>query len=305
MRIGSWPTGDTLEQTITGFQQLEADGFSHGWLPNLFGHDAMTTIALAGAQTTTLEMGTFVVPTYPRHPTVMAQQALSVAAATGNRFVLGIGLSHQIVIEGMLGLDFSKPVRHMREYLEVLGPLLAGEAVAYTGAEFQVNAQLTVTDAEPPPIVVAALGPQMLRVTGRLADGTATWLAGAKYLESTVVPLMSEGATAGGRGQPRIIAGLPVVVTSDADGARQWVAENFEGYGDLPSYRRVLDGSGADGPADVAVVGSEEEVERELRRLQEIGVTDFDAAIGGPDDETKERTRAFLAAMNAELATTG
>jgi 5,10-methylenetetrahydromethanopterin reductase len=302
MRIGGSPGGTTLEETVGGFKRLESEGYASGWLPNIFSHDAMTTIALAGGITSTIEMGSFVVPTYPRHPTALAQQALSTAAATGGRFILGIGLSHQIVIEGMFGLDFSKPVRHMREYLEVLGPLLRGEAVSYRGEEYTINAQITVPDAEAPQVVVAALGPQMLRVTGRLADGTATWLAGAPYLESTVVPEMSQAAADAGKPQPRVIAGLPIAVTTEPDKAREWVEKNFEGYGDLPSYRRVMDGSNAAGPADVAIVGSEEEVERELRRLKEIGVTDFNGAIAGHDEETRKRTHEFLLAMDKELA---
>lgn len=301
MRIGSAPGGTTLGETVAGFKRLEEEGFASGWLPNIFSHDAMTAIALAGDQTSTLEMGTYVVPTYPRHPFVMAQQTLSTAAATGNRFVLGIGLSHRMVIEDMWGFDFSTPVRHMREYLELLGPLLRGEAVSYEGAEYRVNAQLDVTDADPPPVVVAALGPQMLRLTGRLADGTATWLAGAPYLESTVVPEMSQAAAEAGKPRPRVIAGLPVAITSDVEAARAAIGEAMPGYGDLPSYRRVLDGSGAQGPAEVAIVGSEEEVERELRRLAEIGVTDFQASIAGQDAETQDRTREFLLAIQDEL----
>jgi F420-dependent oxidoreductase-like protein len=206
-----------------------------------------------------------------------------------------------MVIEDMWGFDFSKPVRHMREYLEVLGPLLRGEAVSYEGEEYRVNAQLDVPDAEPPSVVVAALGPQMLRLTGRLADGTATWLAGAPYLESTVVPEMSQAAAEAGKPRPRVIAGLPVTITSDVEAARSAIAEAMPIYSELPSYRRVLDGSGAEGPGDVAIVGSEEEVERELRRLHEIGVTDFLASIAGQDEETLERTREFLLAIKDDL----
>ena len=167
MRISSSPGGTTLGETVAGFKRLEEEGFASGWLPSIFSHDAMTTIALAGDQTSTLEMGTYVVPTYPRHPFVMAQQALSTAAATGNRFVLGIGLSHRMVIEDMWGIDFSTPVRHMREYLELLGPLLRGEAVSYEGEEYRVNLALDVPGATPVPILIAALGDQMLKIAGK------------------------------------------------------------------------------------------------------------------------------------------
>ena len=289
----------TLADVIEQARQAEADGFASAWMANIFGPDAITTLALAGQVTSTIELGTFVVPTYPRHPTAIAQTALTAAAATNGRFTLGIGLSHKLVIEDMFGLDYSKPIRHMREYLSVLNPLLAGEAVRFRGEEYRVAAQISVGGANRPPVIVAALGPQMLKLAGRMADGTATWMGGPKYLADTAVPLITAAAKEAGRPAPRIISGFPIAVTNKRDEARQSASKVFEIYGQLPSYRAVLDVEGAKDAADVAIVGDESEVERALRNLAEAGVTDLNGSpfpVPG-DPEAPARTRTFLARL--------
>jgi F420-dependent oxidoreductase-like protein len=218
---------------------------------------------------------TAVVPTYPRHPFVMAQQALTAQVASGGRFVLGIGLSHKIFIENMLGLSYEKPAKHIREYLERLAPLLRGEPVAYRGEQYRVHGTLQLPGVPPVPLIVAALGPRMLELTGRLADGTITWMTGPKTLESLTIPKLTRAAAAAGRPAPRVIASLPVALTSNPDKAREAAAKTFGVYGQIPSYRAMLDREEAAGPADVAIVGDERTLQRELRRLAEIGVTDF------------------------------
>jgi F420-dependent oxidoreductase-like protein len=264
-------------------------------MANIFGLDAITTLAIAGRATQRVELGTAVVPTYPRHPTAMAQQALTAQAACGGRFVLGIGLSHKIVIEDMFGLSFEQPARHMREYLEVLGPLLRGEQVRYKGELFRVAAQIAVPGAQAPQVLVAALGPVMLALTGRLADGTITWMCGPKTLEDHIVPRLRQGASDAGRGEPRVVAGLPIVVTRNKDAARKTIAEQLVIYGQLPSYRAMLDREGAAGPADVALVGDEAELGRELDRLRDVGVTDLVAAVVAVEKDAEKRTLEFLA----------
>ncbi len=300
MRILAPPNGTTLAGKIEAVRELEADGFAGAFLPSM-GHDAMTVLALAAGETSEIELGTFVIPTYTRHPVAMAQQALATNAAAGGRFTLGIGLSHEVVIRDSWGLDFSRVVRHTREYLEVLQPLMRGEQVDVEGEMFQVHSQLELPDCEAPPVIVAALGPQMLRVTGRLADGTALWLAGPKWIEEVVIPEMGAAARDAGRPDPRVIAGVPISVTSDPDACRQRISRAFAMYNTLPSYQRVIQGSGADDPAGVAIVGSEEEIERELLRWRDIGVTDFYAAFEGVSADERQRTREFIAALAPSL----
>ena len=251
-------------------------------------------LALAGREVPRIELGTSVVPTFPRHPMALAQQALTVNAACGGRLCLGIGLSHQVVIESMMGLSFDKPVRHLRDYLSVLMPLLHDGKVSYDGDAYRAHAAITVNGATAPDVVVAALGPQLLALAGRLADGTLTWCVGPDTLRDFTVPTITAAAEAAGRPEPRIIAALPVAVTADPAAARERAAATFAIYGQLPSYRAMLDREGVAGPADLAILGSEQQVADGVAALAEVGVTDFAAAEIGATADEREATRAVL-----------
>ncbi len=290
----------TVDDLVAQAKAAERDGFASGWFANIFGMDAILACALCGRETTKLELGTAVTPTYPRHPTAMAQQALSASAACKGRFSLGIGLSHQLVIEGMLGLSFAKPFSHMREYMAVLGPLLREGKVDFKGEEFRVQSTLAVTGGTPPPILLAALAPKMLALAGTEADGTITWMTGPKTLREHTVPRIGEAAAKAGRKAPRVVAGLPIVVTEDVAAAREVASRAFQVYGFLPSYRAMLDREGVEGPGDVAVTGDESAVGEQLQRLAEAGVTDFLAAIypvGKDPAASIARTRATLISL--------
>jgi F420-dependent oxidoreductase-like protein len=283
-----------LDELVAEAKAAEARGFAFLSVPNIFGLDAIGALTVVGRETERIELATGVVPTPPRHPTTMAQQALTAQAASGGRFVLGIGLSHKIVIEDMLGLSYAKPALQMREYLEVLMPLVQGRPVSFQGEIFRVNAGLQVGGAAPVPVVVAALGPRMLKVAGTLADGTATWMTGLKTLASHTVPSIGAAAKEAGRPEPRVIAALPIALTNDPDGAREVAGRAFQIYGSLPSYRAMLDREGAAGPGDVAIVGSESDLRTGLRQLAEAGVTDFAASVYAADGDAVERSTAFL-----------
>ena len=261
--------------------------------------DAIVAAALCGRETSRIELGTAVVPTFPRHPVAMAQAALSAQAAARGRFALGIGLSHQMVIERMLGLSFAKPYSHMREYLAVLGPLIRTGSVQHAGDEFRVAANVAVPGATPCPILVAALAPRMLALAGREADGTITWMTGPRTLREHTAPRICEAAAKAGRPRPRIVVGLPIAVTADVEAARASAGRAFQVYGFLPSYRAMLDREGAEGPADVAIVGDASAVGEQLERLAEAGATEF-LAVPFPvegDPEVVERTRTLLAGL--------
>jgi F420-dependent oxidoreductase-like protein len=286
----------TIDNLVAQAKQAEADGFASGWFANIFGMDAIMAAAVCAQATSRIELGTAVVPTYPRHPVAMAQAALSAAAISGGRFSLGIGLSHQIVIEGMLGLSFAKPYSHMKEYLAVLGPLVRGGRVDFAGSEFRVNANVSVPGAKPCPILVAALAPRMLALAGRETDGTITWMTGPKTIREHTVPRICEAAAAAGRPTPRVVVGLPIAVTKEVDAARASASRSFQIYGMLPSYRAMLDREGAEGPANVAIVGDESAVGEAIGRLREAGATDLLAipfAVEG-DRGAVGRTRELL-----------
>ena len=291
----------TIDAVLAQFEQAEARGFASAWIPSVRSYDALTTIALAGRVTSRIEMATFVIPTFPRHPSALAEQALTTQAAAGGRLTLGIGLSHRVSMEGRLGFDWDHPVRHLREYLGCLTPLLRGEATTFAGQEYRLDeAQVTVPDATPPSVLVAALGPQLLRLTGRLADGTAIWMGGPRYIAEHAVPTIITAAREAGRPAPRIVAGLPICVTSNAEATRERANRAFGRYGELPSYRAVLDRQEAGtGPGDVALIGDEAAVQAGIDELRAAGVTDLVASVYAPRGEDAERTYALLRAQPA------
>jgi 5,10-methylenetetrahydromethanopterin reductase len=292
----------TLDGMVAQVRQAEKDGFATAWFPNIFGLDAMTVAAIAGRETSRIELGTAVVPTYPRHPVTMAQQALSTQAATKGRFALGIGLSHQIVIEGMLGLSFAKPYSHMKEYLAVLAPLIRSGSVSYHGSEFRVAANVSVAGGTACAILLAALAPRMLALAGSEGDGTITWMTGLKTLREHTVPRLSEAAANAGRPAPRVAVGLPIAATTQVAEAKATAGRLFQVYGALPSYRAMLDREGVEGPADVALLGDEDALGEQLQRLADTGATDFMAApyaVGADRAGSMARTRAFLRSFAA------
>lgn len=286
----------TLEGLLKSAQVAEEKGFDSVWMANIFGFDAISALSLVGQVTSTIELGTAVTPTYPRHPTAIAQQALTAAAASQNRFSLGIGLSHKMVIEDMFGFSYDKPARHMREYLSVLGPLLNGETANFSGEQYKVaNVKLEVPGAERVPVLVAALGPVMLKLAGELADGTVTWMTGAQTLADHIIPGITKGASAAGKPAPKVAAGFPILLTNKVDEAKARIDKVLAIYGMLPSYRAMLDREGAAGPSDIAIVGDEAALQAGMQRLKDIGVTDFCASIVADGSEEFDRTFDFLA----------
>jgi F420-dependent oxidoreductase-like protein len=287
----------SLDAAVEAAGRAEAEGFHGFHVPQIFGLDALTTLAVVGRQVPRIELGTGVVPTYPRHPMMLAGQALTTQMACGGRLLLGIGLSHQVVIESMFGMSFEKPARHMREYLSILGPLLHGEPVAFSGETLSTSASLAIEGVDAPPVVVAALGPLMLKLAGQMADGTVTWMTGPATIAEHTVPAITAAAAEAGRQAPKVVVGLPVCVTDDPDGARERAAKIYAMYGFLPSYRAMLDREGAEGPADVAIVGDEATVVAGIERIATAGATDFSAAEFAAGDDERRRTRELLRSL--------
>ena len=305
MRIGLFVGALALMRDVAErlhrISDAERDGFDSYWLPQHFGADMLTVIAMAGMQTNRIELGTAVVPTYPRHPVALAQQALTAQVAVGGRLTLGIGVSHRSTIEDWLGLPYAHPARHIEEYLSVLRPLLRESGVDFQVREFRVKAELQIPDADMVscPVVMAALGPRMLEIAGRLADGTVTWMTGPNTLRDHVVPRLQESAAAAGNPPPRVCVGMPVAVTDRPDRARDRANRLFQHYAALPSYRSMLEREGVEGPGDIAIVGSEAAVEDQLRQLAELGATDLLATIFPVDGSQASvtRTRSLLQSL--------
>jgi F420-dependent oxidoreductase-like protein len=303
MDIGIMVGGGGLAAVTDAVREAADAGFRRAWLPQIFGVEALTAIAVAGREVPGIELGTAVVPTYPRHPLVLAGQALTASAAVGpGRLHLGIGLSHQLVIEGMLGMAFEKPALHMREYLSALRPALEGQPVDVQGETLRASTlmgPITVDDAPPVPILVAALGPALLRVAGELADGTLTWMAAPSVIGNRIAPSIATAADQAGRPPPRVGVGLPVAVTDDVPGVLERAATTYAVYGTLPSYKRLLDEAGLDGPAGAVIAGDEDEVAGRIRALADVGATEFLASpVGGR--AVRQQTLRVLGALSQE-----
>jgi 5,10-methylenetetrahydromethanopterin reductase len=299
MRVGIFfPTAEqgTVAEMVERFGALEAAGFTSGWLPQSAGHDAVTLLAVVGAAVPRLELGTAVVPTYPRHPLMLAAQALTANQAAGGRLRLGIGLSHKMSIEPRYGLSYDKPARHMREYLSILLPAVRDGAADFAGEVLTGRGAVTVAEGVAPPVLLAALQPQMLRLAGSLADGTITWCTGKVTLEEQIVPHVTAAAAEAERAAPGVVVALPVIVTDDEADGRVKAGRQLEGYGRIPVYRAVLDREGADGPADVSIVGDAASVTRQLEHLAAVGMTEFVGILCGTEAD-RIRTRDHLASL--------
>ncbi len=317
MRIGVM-VGPERGRYATKVERLQADakwaeeaGFSSVWVPQIPDEfDALTAATLVGLATSRIEVGTAVVPVQPRHPIALAQQALSVQAVLSGRLALGLGVSHHWIIDDMLGLPYEKPAAMMRSYLDVLDAALAGPGPVDVENEiFTVHNPLDITDIAPTPVLIAALGPIMLRLAGERTDGTILWLADERAIASHVVPHITRAAASAGRPAPRVVAGVPVCVCDDSDvdvavaRANRILSEAEVS----PNYQRLLDAGDATSVGDILAAGSEASVEKRLRSFADAGVTDVSiriVPIGDNRDEllaSRQRTRDYLTSLNGEL----
>jgi 5,10-methylenetetrahydromethanopterin reductase len=291
---GATPPAQLVQQA----RAAEMDGFPSAWCVHFSRTiDALSALAAAAVVTSTIELAVGVVPTYPRHPIALAQQAATVQALAGGRLTLGVGVSHRPVIEGMHGLPYVHPARHMREYLSVLGPLLREGRANFRGEFYAVEAELTVPDTTPVSILVGGLSANMVRLAGELADGVVTWMAGPRSLEGDVLPNLKEGADAGGRPSPRMVVALPVAVCDDIEAGREAADVAFARYRTLTNYRRLMDREGILSPAEIALIGPEAAVGDRLRAYAALGATEFWPVVfpvGTDPAASVERSRAFL-----------
>ena len=292
---------DTLSQFVGALSRIVDRGFTSLWLPQLpagsgvSGWDPLVALALVGQRAPEVRLGTAVSVIYGQHPFTLARQVATTSAAVGDRLTLGLGVSHPVVVEA-LGYRYDRPAAFLDEYLTALLPALAGQAVDVHGEFLTAVGQLEVPQAPVPSVVLAALGPRMLRIAGSRTDGTVTTWVGPRTLAEHIVPSLTKAAADAGRPAPRVIASLPVVLATDTDAVRATINKDFAAAGSMPAYRAVFDREGVTGPGDVSIVGDEAYVKSQLNRLADIGVTEF---VGIPfgDAETRERTVDLLAAL--------
>lgn len=303
MRIGLAGVGANLDALVRQAERAEADGFTTLWYVSPILGDPLAAMALAARATSRIELGTSVLQTYACHPLLQAHRAANIAAALGDagRLTLGVGPSHQLVVENTLGESYAAVGRHTEEYVQVLAALLRGEQVSFAGEEFRVNAgPITLPDGAAVPVLIGALGPRLLRVAGQYAAGTVTWMANATAVENHVAPRIRKAATDAGRPEPRIVVGLPVAVHEDVAEARSTATQQFGFYGALPNYQRIMAHGKVDGPAEAAIVGDEASVAAQLGALLDAGATDIWAApfpVGDNRAASRARTLDLLKAL--------
>ena len=300
MKIGILGLGDqySIDTVVAGAALAAEEGFDTYWLPGEI--DPISALVAAGRQVPDIKLATSVIPIYSRHPVALAAEALMTNLALGGRFILGIGLSHRPIVETKWGQPFDRPVRLLREYLTILSSLLEHREVDFQGEMLAAHMTLRADGAPRPKLLVAAMGPQTLKVTGRLADGTDTWMTGPRTLAELTVPTITAAASERGRPAPTIAVGVPLCVTSDVAGARERAAADYNHHAGFNSYRTMLDREGLAMPADIAIVGDEDVVRADLVTYKNLGVTDFIASPFGSTVE-QQRSRAFLRTVIDEL----
>src|SRR6476661_3542389 len=284
---------DRLAGLLDDGRTAESDGFASFWIPQVPGYlDAMTAVALLGQVTDRIEIGTAVVPIQTRHPLIMAQQALTTQVACSGRFRLGLGPSHHWIISDQLGLAYDRPALLVRDYIDVLTAAFAGPGpLAVDNDTFRVHSPVDVTDAFDMRVLVAALGPAMLRIAGERTGGTILWMADERAIGDYVVPRITEAAAAAGRAGIRVVAGVPVALCSnnEVDAARAYASEVL-GHADFsPNYVRLLEHGDAEDVGDTMAAGSESAIVERLRSYRDAGVTDLAARVVPLGDDAAAR----------------
>lgn len=291
----------SLTRAVDSLGALHNEGFRRVWTPQMPNEpDALTMITAAGLQVPEIGLGTAVLPMQTQHPMNLAQRALTVNSLLHGRLSLGLGLSHQLVTEGMWGVPYSSPVKRTNEFLDGLLPLLAGDKVSAKGDFTTTRGQLSFVDAPEPEVYLAALGPKMLEVAGRRTRGTITWMTGPQTLATHIIPSLRAAADDAGReaGSVRTVAALPVCVTPAVDEARERASRAFAIYDTLPSYRAMLDREGYTHAWDAAIIGDADFVASQIRAIKDLGVDEFVAIDFARDGEERARTRDVLRGLD-------
>lgn len=327
MRIGLFISetgihGSTIDVLVANAKWAEENGIDTGWVPHIpWSLDALTALAIVGRETSRIELGTAVVPTWSHHPYGMAQHALTTQAACNGRLAFGIGPSHRNVAENWYGANYDAVIHHVRDYVDVLdacstaqrqanetngGPGGFGGTVEFIGDRYSVHSILDVPGATEVPVYLAALAPLMLKLAGERAAGTITWMCDEHTHATHVLPKLSAAAAGVGRPTPRVIAGLPVAVCDNAAKGKAVADSKFDMYRHIPNYARMLELGESGSPSEVAIIGTEDQVAERIASYEASGVTDLSAmmfAVGDDDaerSENLERTRQLLAKLARE-----
>jgi F420-dependent oxidoreductase-like protein len=277
----------TAQKVLRSIKRAEQAEVPMAWVPSHpVGPDGLAITMAAAVQTSTIGLGTGIAITYPRHPLTLANEALVMAELAPGRFRLGIGASHKPAIEGQYGLDFARPISHIREYITVLHSLLWEGRVDFSGEYYRVKAEYPSV-IEPPriPIVVAALRKNMLRLAGEVSDGAILISATPAYVRSIALPAMEEGAKLAQRPRPPLIVSAPIVLTTDFGKVRAIAHAGAAAYAQYPTYAKMFkegsyaltpDGKLADETIhEMYVYGDEDTIRKRLYAMHAAGADEI------------------------------
>ena len=285
----------TVEEARAAARFAEAAGFDGLWISQGMAVDPIVALACVGAEAPTLkEFGTSVVPLYGRHPVGLAQLAMTAQTALGGRFTLGIGAASKQQAEERLGLAWDRPFSFTRDFVNGLQPLLARQEAQVVGEQVTTRAKLAIT-APDTPILLAALGPRMLRFAGERLAGTTLGQCGPRTIATYVLRHLDAAAEAAGRARPRVMALVRICVTEDHSGAFALAQAVSARYQAVPSYARVLEKEGLADPAELHLIGSWQQVLDGLAAYAEAGVSDLRIEVSAHTEAAREATRLALA----------
>jgi 5,10-methylenetetrahydromethanopterin reductase len=289
----------SVADVILAAHQASEIGAASFWVPNFFGLDALTTLAVVGQSVPTIALGTAVVPVFGRHPRVLAQQARTVHSAIGNRLQLGVGLSHRPLVEDVLQPWPPSPVAYLDRYVSQLSEMCRTTTVPSD----TTSTAIRVVTEQPVPVLCAALGPKTLAIAGKHADGVVLWSVGPNTVAQLTVPTLRISASEAERITPsRIVLGVPIVVTDDEAAARDRIARRFGAFEVMPSYRAALERENVASIAEIAIVGDRTKVVAGIERFEASGVTELLANDLASTPQERLETRTFLAQWIVENA---
>jgi F420-dependent oxidoreductase-like protein len=288
MKLSLFDSTNNIDDAVANAHRANEQGMHRYWAPQIMNADPISVLSVVGREVPTILLGTSVVAMHTTLPQTLAQQSLTINNISGGRFTIGIGTNHEPVLEMVYGIPWRKPYTHMREYLDALIPLLNDQKVVTEGDFVTARTGINVK-AEPAGVMLAALGPKMLKLAADRTDGTITWMTGPVTIESHVRPSIGDDA--------QIVAGVGIQVTDDVEAARAQANVDLAIYGQLPSYRAMLDREGAETPGDMVLMGDAETIRAGLLAYKAAGATECALNILGD----KEAAWEAVAPLGATL----
>ena len=309
--VGLHVTGRTAVEIVDGIVAAEQRGVAAAWLTTGgTAPDGLTVLAAAAIRSERILLGTAITPTFPRHPLVTVQQTLALAQLAPGRFRLGVGPSHKPTMEGMFGIPFERPLRHLRAYLDVLKRALHEGAVERDEEPYRVRARLAApVDV---PVLASALQERSFELCGEVADGAITWMCPLPYVRDVALPAFRRGAERAGRPLPKLVVHVPVCVSEDVQAVREAANQQLGFYMRVPSYARMSATAGfpdagerglSEAHVDSLVAhGDEARVRGRLQEWFAVGADEIivaPMAAGQDRAATVERTIALVASTAA------